>query len=86
MIVQVAGAHAHVQRLVSVVKVATAFEVCTTEEKSSVVCFLWEKDSVQRIFIKQCFLFKVGSVCRAKRFTAGSRNVTHVSLMNRLKR
>jgi hypothetical protein len=29
---------------------------------------------VQRIFIKKCFLFTVGSVCRVKRFTTGSRN------------
>jgi hypothetical protein len=29
---------------------------------------------MQRIFIKKCFLFKVGSVCRVQRFTAGSRN------------
>jgi hypothetical protein len=29
---------------------------------------------MQRIFIKKLFLFKVGSVCRLKLFTAGSRN------------
>jgi hypothetical protein len=29
---------------------------------------------MQRIFIKKCFLFTVGIVCRVKRFTAGSRN------------
>jgi hypothetical protein len=29
---------------------------------------------MQRISIKKCFLFKVGSVFRVKRFTAGSRN------------
>jgi hypothetical protein len=29
---------------------------------------------MQRIFINKCFLFKVGSVCRVKRFTTGSRN------------
>jgi hypothetical protein len=29
---------------------------------------------MQRIFIKKCFLFTVGSVCRVKRFTTGSRN------------
>jgi hypothetical protein len=33
-----------------------------------------KKDSMQRIFIKKRFLFTVGSVCRAKRFTTGSRN------------
>jgi hypothetical protein len=29
---------------------------------------------MQRIFIKTCFLLKVGSVCHVKRFTCGSRN------------
>jgi hypothetical protein len=33
-----------------------------------------QKDTTQRSFIKKCFLFTVGSVCRVKRFTAGSRN------------
>jgi hypothetical protein len=30
----------HIQRLVSVAKIATMLEVCTTEEKCSVVLFL----------------------------------------------
>jgi hypothetical protein len=29
---------------------------------------------MQRIFVKKCFLFTVGSVCRVKWFTAESRN------------
>jgi hypothetical protein len=29
---------------------------------------------MQRTFIKKCFLFTVGSVCRVKRFTTGSIN------------
>jgi hypothetical protein len=33
-------ARAHVQKLVSVVKMATAFELCITEEQSSVARFL----------------------------------------------
>jgi hypothetical protein len=33
-----------------------------------------QKDSMQRIFIKKCFLFTGGSVCRLKRFTTGWRN------------
>jgi hypothetical protein len=36
--------------------------------------FCGQKDSMQRIFIKKCFLFTVGSVCRVKRFTTGWRN------------
>jgi hypothetical protein len=54
--------------LVSVVKL-TVLEVCTTEEQHSVVRFLWAKDSMQRMFMKKCFLFTVGSVCRVKRFS-----------------
>jgi hypothetical protein len=47
----------------------------TTEELRCVVYFLWAKgDSMQRIFIKKCFLFTVASVCRVKQFTTGSRN------------
>jgi hypothetical protein len=71
MRVQVADVH--VQRLVSVVKIATVLE-CTTEKQRSVVHFLWKKDSMQRIFIKKYFQFMVGSVCCVKRFTTGSRN------------
>jgi hypothetical protein len=37
MIVQVADAHAHVQKLVSVVKMETVLEDCTIEEQCSVV-------------------------------------------------
>jgi hypothetical protein len=32
-----------------------------------------QKDSMQRIFIKTCFLFTVGSVCRVKRFNLGGK-------------
>jgi hypothetical protein len=39
MIVYIAGAHAHVQRLVSVVKMVTVPEECTTEEQRSIVRF-----------------------------------------------
>jgi hypothetical protein len=43
---------------------------CTYSEAG----FSSQKDSMQRIFTKKCFLFMVGSVCRVKRFTTGSRN------------
>jgi hypothetical protein len=42
----------HVQRLVSVLKMATMIEACTTEEQRSVVRFLGLKDSMQRVFIE----------------------------------
>jgi hypothetical protein len=63
MIVYVADAHAHVQRLVSVVKTATLFEEFTTEEHCPVVRFFCgRKDSMQTIsyvlrFISICDLF-----------------------------
>jgi hypothetical protein len=64
--------HAHVQRLVSVVKMATVLEEYNTEEQCSVMSvFFGQKDSMQRIFIKKCFLLTVGSVSRVKRLTAG---------------
>jgi hypothetical protein len=34
----------HVQRLLSVVKMLTVLEVCSTEAQRSVVHFLWAKD------------------------------------------
>jgi hypothetical protein len=52
----------------------TMLEECTTEEERSVVRFCGQKDSMQGIFIKNFFLFTVGSICRVKRFTTGSRN------------
>jgi hypothetical protein len=36
--------HARVQRLVSVVRMATVLEECITEEQCSFVRFLWEKE------------------------------------------
>jgi hypothetical protein len=69
----VADDHAYVQRLVSVVKMAILLKGCTIEEQRSVLRFFCgQKDSMQRIFIRKCFLFTVGSVCRVKRFTPGS--------------
>jgi hypothetical protein len=57
---------------------ATVLEECITEKQRSVVCvcvsFCDNKDPMQRVFIKERFLFTVGSVCRVKLFTTGSRN------------
>jgi hypothetical protein len=36
------------------------------------VCFLWAKGP-NAIFIKKCFLFTVGSVCRVRRFSLGGK-------------
>jgi hypothetical protein len=35
--------------------------------------FCGQKDSMKKIFIKKCFLFTVGSVCRVKRFHLGGK-------------
>jgi hypothetical protein len=53
---------------------ATMLEVYTTEEQHSVVRFCGQKNSMQKIFIKNCCLFTVGSVCHVEQFTAGSRH------------
>jgi hypothetical protein len=45
----------------------------TTEEQRSVVRFCGQKDSMQRICIKKCFLFTVGSVCHITRFHPGGK-------------
>jgi hypothetical protein len=66
--VYVAGMHAHVQRPVSVVKMATALEEYTIDEQSSVVRFCGQTDAIRRIFIKKLFLFTMGNICRVKRF------------------
>jgi hypothetical protein len=39
--------------------------------------FCEQKDSMQRIFIKKCFLFTVRSVCCVKRFTTGWQTFHH---------
>jgi hypothetical protein len=46
MTVKVVDAHAHIQRLVLVVKMATVLEEYTTEEQRSVVPFCGQKDSM----------------------------------------
>jgi hypothetical protein len=51
---------------------ATVLEEGITEEQCSVVRFFCgHKDSMQRILIKKCVLFMVGSVRHIKRFTTG---------------
>jgi hypothetical protein len=70
MTVRVADAHAHVQRLVSAVKIAILLEEYSTDEQRSVVRFYGQKDSMQRIVTKKCFLFTVGRVCRVKPSTS----------------
>jgi hypothetical protein len=72
----------HVQKLVSVVKMTTLLEECTTEKQRNLVRFFCgQKNSMQRTFINTLLcLLREMSVCRLKRFTTGSRNsLTDVS-------
>jgi hypothetical protein len=46
----------------------------TTEEQRSVERFCGRKCSMQRMLIKKCFLFTVGSVCRVKRLSLGGKS------------
>jgi hypothetical protein len=61
---ETASEHAHVQRLVSVFKIATVLEGCTTEEELLFVRFLWAKGLDAKNIHKKCCLFTVGNVCR----------------------
>jgi hypothetical protein len=52
----------------------TVLEEYIVEDQRSVVLFYCgQKGSTQRIFIKKCFLFTMGSIYRVKQFTTESR-------------
>jgi hypothetical protein len=55
MTVEVADAHVHVQRLVSVARMATVLEAHTTEEQRSVVRFIWAKGLNAKDIHKEMF-------------------------------
>jgi hypothetical protein len=55
MTVKVADAHAHVQRLVSVLKMATVIEECTAKKQCYVVRFLWAKGLYAKDIHKEMF-------------------------------
>jgi hypothetical protein len=80
MIVQVAEAHAHVQRLVSVVKVVTVLEGCVTEEQRSVLHFVWAKGLNAKDIHKEMF-FVYGVKCLSRK--AVHNWVANVSLMTK---
>jgi hypothetical protein len=65
--------HAHVQRLVSVAKMATVFEERITENQHSVALFCVQEDSM--ISVKKCFLFMLESDCRVKRLHLGGKRI-----------
>jgi hypothetical protein len=66
MTVQVADARAHVQRLVSVVEMATMLEECTTKEQLPVVRFLWAKGLNAKDIHKAMFPFYDGKCLSRK--------------------
>jgi hypothetical protein len=51
----------------------TVLEKFIIKEQRSVVSFCGQKNSMQKISIKKCFLFMVGSVCHVKQFTTGGK-------------
>jgi hypothetical protein len=51
----VADAHAHVQRLISIIKMATVLEECTIKEQRSVMRFLWAKGLNAKDIHKEMF-------------------------------
>jgi hypothetical protein len=59
--------HAHVQRLVSVFKMATMLEDCTTKEQYCVVCFLSAKGLCTKDIHKEMFYVYGGKylLCKA---------------------
>jgi hypothetical protein len=74
MTVEVADPHAPVHRLISVVKIATLLEIVQPKSIVLLCVFLWARGHNAKIIIKKkYFLFTVGSVCRVKRFTTGSK-------------
>jgi hypothetical protein len=65
--------HAHVHRLVSVVKMATVLEECITEEQSTIVLFFWGKKTQCKGYSLRNISCYVGKFCRVKRFHLGVR-------------
>jgi hypothetical protein len=53
--VWVADAHTHIQKLVSVVKMATVLEECNTKKQHYVGSFLWEKGLNAKNIHKEMF-------------------------------
>jgi hypothetical protein len=74
MTIYIADEHAHVQRLVSIAKMATVLQECTTEEQRSVVRFLREIGLNAKDIHKEIFPVYGESICPVKLFTTGSTN------------
>jgi hypothetical protein len=66
MTISVTDANSHVQKLVSVVKMAAMLEVCTTEERRTVVRFVWTKGLNAKDIHKEMFPVYVGKCLSRK--------------------
>jgi hypothetical protein len=80
MTVYVADAHARVQRIVSVVSMATVLEENTTREQRSVVRFLWAKGLTAKDIHREIFPVYVEE-CSSRQ--AVHNTVGNVSLMTK---
>jgi hypothetical protein len=81
---KVADAHVHVQRLVSVVEMATVLQGCNTEDQSSVLRSSWAKELNAKDIYKEMFPV-YGRKCLSRK--AVHNWVVNLSLMTkRLKR
>jgi hypothetical protein len=69
MTVYVADAHAHVQKVVLVVRMATVISECSIDEQHFVVRKLWAKELSAKNNHKE--IFTMGSVYRVKWFSLG---------------
>jgi hypothetical protein len=83
MKIYVADAHAYVQMLVLVFKIATVLEENTTEEQRSLVRFLWTKGLNANDIYEEMFPLYGGKYLQHK---AVHNYVENVSLMKMLKR
>jgi hypothetical protein len=66
MTVLVADTHAHVQRLVLVVKMVTVLEEYTTQKQRSVVRILWTKELYAKDIHKEKFIVCIGKCLSGK--------------------
>jgi hypothetical protein len=66
MTVQVADTHAHIQRVVSVVKMATVLEECAAEEQRPLLRLLWAKELNAKDIRKEIFPV-YGSKCLSRK-------------------
>jgi hypothetical protein len=73
-----------IQRLISVVKIATVLEICTAEEQRYVVLFFWAKGLNAKNIHKECFSIYGGKCLSRKSAHSWVENIS--LLTKRLKR